>query len=94
MARFKPNQEVVCVSKKNQWFNLDEKKLVFYGPSKDELVHVDHYSPRHGGEFCCFVEYADLDKDGLKHYFNERNFEPVISDAAIAELFQQEPAIA
>jgi hypothetical protein len=84
--RFKPGQEVVCVISPNRWIGSASGRN-FYGPKFGEIVTVSGYSPDNNN-YVGFEEYDDL-TNGYKNYYNERAFEPVVSDSELQEAIKE-----
>lgn len=88
MARFRVNQEVVCVQA--DWFDAVTFNSTPYGPMVGEIITVAGYNTFNGFLFCRFKEYPDLADDGDFYYYHEDNFEPVADITEMKAMLKQE----
>jgi hypothetical protein len=83
--RFEIGQQVVCVRKGN--WRRREDYTIANGPNFNEVVTVKEQGERKGD--IVLVEYAYDSRDGRSIAFDERAFQPLVSDAVLAEELSQ-----
>lgn len=87
MRRFKPNQEVVCVS--NGWQYQDNRQIA-PGPKKDELVTILDYKPD-DDNYVIILGYRYDPNNGQPCHYAECCFEPLMDITEILECIIEQP---
>ena len=89
MARFKPGQQVVCVSKFDSWIHLTDGREAIMHPKFNNTYTIDYYT----GEYDKCWGYGVVLKEIPipDHSFGENNFAPLMDITELTEVLNAEP---